>query len=78
MRRTRYKRGAPSRPLTSDDVADWMSSAEARPDDSIRGMEKLLNSKNRVRLWRLRSDYKWVRKQLMKAGINPERARELL
>ena len=39
---------------------------------------KHLKSKNLVRAYRVKSDYRWMQRELKKLGLNPEDARWLL
>ncbi len=43
-----------------------------------RAMTVYLESRNRARMKRIRSDFAWMKKQLEEAGLNPEDARFLL
>lgn len=67
------------KPASEEDVQDWIDAADNRrgslSDDEIIAY---LNSKNWYRWWRIGQDYRWVKKQLKKLGVSPERARNLL
>jgi hypothetical protein len=54
---------------------------ERRRTKKPRNRDELIESikkKNSYRWWRLQHDYKWLQKEMRKAGYNPEEARELL
>lgn len=37
-----------------------------------------IEKKNSYRWWRIRHDYKWLKRQLKRMGYNPDEAKELL
>lgn len=74
MARGRYE----SRPLTDEDMSSWFAAAERQdgyqPPRGREAVRRHLTKRNAVRFWRLKRDYKWLRKELAKIGINPEDA----
>lgn len=73
-----YLKGPPRR-LREEDYYDFFTSAEGRKGAMTREqIIEYLERKNYYRWWRLRHDYKWLRKQMKKLGQNPDDARELL
>lgn len=72
-------RGNKKRPLREEDVLGFFEATEHRSapmtrDQVIAAIEK----KNSYRWWRIRHDYKWLKRQMKKLGQNPDDARELL
>lgn len=64
---------------TDDEVDGWFEAADNRRGP-ISNMEILayLESRSSFRMWRLRHDLKWARKQVARLGVDPERLRNLL
>lgn len=69
-------------PATDEDRAGWFAAASERPRvpalTTRQQLHGYLFHKNPVRMRRLRSDFKWMQKELTKMGRNPEDARWLL
>ena len=75
------KGGSQGRPLNEGDIAKIFAAARQRPDYKPRAkasMIQVLRLRNPWRLRRLRSDLAWARKQLEKAGYDPEEIRWLM
>lgn len=76
-------RTSPPRPASDEDRAGWFAAAETQTKqkpamgtrEQIRGY---LFSMNPVRMRRIQRDYRWMQRQMQKAGLNPEDARWLL
>lgn len=68
------------RTLTEDDMFlyDVAVRQRRRPIGSQDEIIKYLNSKNPVRLRRMRADYRWCQKQYKRLGLNPEDVVNLL
>ncbi len=67
------------RALRDEDVIEFFAAADNRTGSKTR--EQILadlERKNSYRMWRIRHDFKWLKKQMKKMGQNPEDARELL
>jgi hypothetical protein len=67
------------RDLTIDDRLAWNTAMEDRT--SLRTKEdirKVMSNRNPVRFWQLQRDFKWLQRQMKKAGLNPEDARYIL
>lgn len=76
--RIKYKGRAP-RQLTDRDFAAWNRAASHQRG----GMTKLqiqrrMQSYNFVRWNRLRRDYRWLQREMVRMGLNPEDASSLL
>lgn len=67
---------------TDQDRAGWFAAADEKPSRpviaSAQQLRGYLVHKNPIRMRRLRSDFKWMQKELEKMGRNPEDARWLL
>lgn len=73
MRRNEKRR------LREEDIVSFYAAAEQRKGPMTRDeMLAALERKNSYRMWRIRHDFKWLKKQVKKMGHNPEDARELL
>ena len=67
------------RRLREEDVVGFYEAAHSQRGPMNREqIIAALEKKNSYRMWRLRHDYKWVRRQMKKMGLNPDDARELL
>lgn len=65
--------------LTRDDVDGWNKAADQRkPAMTREQIIAYVESRNSHRWWRIQHDYKWLQKQMVKMGLNPNDARELL
>jgi hypothetical protein len=65
--------------LTESDVDSFLKAADERTKPkSIEQVREILRRKNPVRMARLQSDSRWLRRQMKKMGLNPEDARWLL
>ena len=73
------KRKAKKRPLTEHDINSWLKAADARTGPVSR--EEIIayfKSKNAHRWWRINYDVRWIKKQMVRLGLNPEDWKELL
>jgi len=75
MRRVTNYRGQAPRQLTPEDIASFDQQFLEKPPPNREQMIEILKRRNPVRWWRLQSDYRWMRRELKKAGRNPEDAR---
>ena len=67
------------RRLDDGDIDAFMDAAERRMRPITRDeIREHMRRKNGWRWWRLQHDYRWLRKQMKKLGLNPDDARELL
>lgn len=66
---------------TEDEIEDWFAGT-ARPSrphvSEVRVLQDSIRKKNPVRWHRLQKDLAWLRKQMVKHGHPPEKARWLL
>lgn len=69
-----------ARKLEVADVDSFMDAADRRriPPQTKEQVIEIIKKKNSYRWWRLRHDYKWLRRQMKKLGLSPDDARELL
>jgi hypothetical protein len=60
--------------------ADFDAWIEAKPPKELDRQQVIayLKAKNRVRWWRMQSDFRWAQRMLRKLGRDPEEARWLL
>lgn len=73
-----YLKGPP-RTLNDADYVGFFEAADRRVKPKTREqMIAYIESRNAFRWWRLKHDYKWLKKQCKKMGLNPDEARELL
>lgn len=64
---------------TEEEFTSWFEEAELRkPHPSREAIIMRIKARNSYRWWRLQHDYKWLKRQCKKMGLNPEEARELL
>jgi len=69
------------RKLNENDISGFFASADRRPRYRPRvqvDLKKMLYLRNPWRWRRMQSDMEWARKQLQKAGYDPEEIRWLL
>lgn len=69
------------RDLTPEDRESWYDAASQRPEANERTIENLkllIRNRNPVRWWRIRNDYKWLQREMLRLGMSPEDARFLL
>lgn len=67
------------RKLREEDVIGFYEAAHSQTSPKTREqIIAALERKNAYRMWRIRHDFKWLRRQLKKMGLNPDDARELL
>lgn len=66
--------------VTDLDRKKWFEASQERPPKELRREDiiAILTQKNFVRVRRLQKDYRWMQKQLIKMGRNPEDAKWLL
>jgi hypothetical protein len=67
--------------LTDQDVHNWTeASRNMKPPRKydVLSLRSYMNAKSRRRWTRLQKDFKWVQKQMVKLGANPEDARWIL
>jgi hypothetical protein len=72
-------RHARKRVLDPDDVDGFFAAADNRtgPVSNVK-LIAMMDKVSHYRMWRLRNDMHWLRKQLAKRGIDPERARDIV
>lgn len=75
----RDARRARRRVLDGSDVDSFMEAADNRtgPTSNVK-LIAMMDKVSHYRMWRLRHDMHWLRKQLAKRGIDPERARDIV
>jgi len=74
-----FGRSKEQRQLRDEDVMSFYAAAESRTGPMTRQQViAALEKKNSYRMWRIRHDFKWLRRQMKKMGQNPDDARELL
>lgn len=78
-----HKRLTQPRDLTDRDVVSWDDALNTREGgttrpQTIEEVRTLLRKKDPVRWWRIKRDHRWMQKQMLKLGLNPEDARFLL
>jgi len=78
-----HKRLTQPRDLTDRDIVSWDDALNTREGGSTRPqtMEEvrtILRRKDPIRWRRIKRDRKWIEKQMLKLGLNPEDARFLL
>jgi hypothetical protein len=69
------------RDLTNDDRLDWDTALSKQPrirQRTLDDVKRLMRNRNPIRFAQLQRDYRWLEKQMKKAGLNPEDARYLL
>lgn len=67
------------RRLEESDIEGFMQASGQRrgPMSDAQLLERLMNVNN-YRVWRLQRDMKWARKQLVKMGVDPSRAKDIV
>lgn len=80
--RVKYK-GQPKRQPTQEDLLGWIDITEARegkppPRVTTEQWAAYLKAKNPARWYRMRKDFKWAQRMLLKIGVDPEEVRWLL
>jgi len=74
----RRKANKPRR-LTEEDYVGFFEATERRTGPMTRDqIIEAIRQKNPYRWWRIQYDYRWLKKQVKKLGLNPDDARELL
>lgn len=82
-----YGNGAPfkepvrPRDLTDQDRLEWDIALDSQPRGKPKTLEQaraILKARNRLRWWGMQRDYKWLQKEMLKMGLNPEDARFML
>lgn len=77
-RRFKYQ-GKPPVRLDEHTIESFMAASEKRPQQmTIDLLQAKLKRKNPVRWNRLQSDMRWMRRQMVRMGRNPDDARWLL
>lgn len=71
------------RDLTEQDVLGWADALDRREKApikprTIQDVRALIRNRNPVRWNQMQRDFRWVQKQMKKAGLNPEDARYIL
>jgi hypothetical protein len=75
------KKTKPTEPrsLTPDDRLAWDTALEKpRPERDVEAIRRLMRNRNPVRWHQVQSDVRWLRRQMKKAGLNPEDVRYIL
>jgi hypothetical protein len=80
--RIKYK-GQPKRQATQEDLFGWVDISDKRDGAPPTRVTKeqwqaYLKAKNRARWYRMRKDFKWAQRMLLKIGVDPEEVRWLL
>lgn len=83
MARPKRYRGMPPRLLRADEIGTWIDISDkrdGRPPKLVdnRARQDYLRAKNPVRWYRMKRDFKWAQRQLLKVGVDPEEVRWLL
>lgn len=81
-----YRAGRPTRNerrnLTEDDRLSWYDAAGEREKairpQTVADVQALVRNRNPIRWYQLQSDFRWLKKQMKKLGLNPEDARYML
>lgn len=68
--------GTAPRELRENDILDWSAAQESRRPtlESKRQIQKAIAQYNPVRWARLQGEMRWMRKTMVKLGLNPEDA----
>jgi len=67
------------RKVQPDEMEGWFEASELRiPAQTRDSIIARIKEQNSYRWWRLNHDYKWLKRQMKKMGLNPDEARELL
>lgn len=55
------------------DISGWLDAADKRPKEHTReSIAQHIRRRNPIRWRNLQNDIKWVKKEMKKAGLNPE------
>jgi len=78
----KYK-GKPKRQANEHDILAWVDATEQRegqppPRLTTEQWAAYLKAKNPARWYRMRKDFKWAQRMLLKIGVDPEEVRWLL
>lgn len=67
------------RKLNTDDRLAWETALDQpRPEKTVESIRRLMRNRNPVRWHQVQRDFKWLQRQMKKAGLNPEDARYIL
>lgn len=75
-------RSSNPRDLTEYDRAGWADAQDAREaavtPRTVNSAQRLIRQRNPVKYRRLEKDFKWLQKEMVRIGLNPEDARYIL